>query len=77
MEMAIKYQLIQQVHFNKLSLILYFMVKKAKKYLMPAGYGGLLYFEEEPESKIKLKVEHVIYISIAVGLLILILRFLI
>jgi len=53
------------------------MVKKAKKYLMPSGYGGLLYFEEEPEAKIKLKVEHVIYISIAIGLLILFLRFLI
>ncbi|MEM0476692.1 MAG: hypothetical protein QW367_03620 [Candidatus Aenigmatarchaeota archaeon] len=53
------------------------MVKKAKKYLMPAGYGGLIHLEEEPESKIKLKIEQVIIISVLIGILILILRFII
>ncbi|MEM5828528.1 MAG: hypothetical protein QW197_03465 [Candidatus Aenigmatarchaeota archaeon] len=53
------------------------MVKKAKKYLMPSGYGGLLYLEEEADSKIKLKIEHVIYLSIAIGILFLLLRFIV
>lgn len=50
------------------------MVKKQKKYLIPSGYGGLLYFDEEIESRIKLKIEHVVIISLIVGISILLLR---
>ncbi|MEM0243296.1 MAG: hypothetical protein QXS69_01285 [Candidatus Aenigmatarchaeota archaeon] len=52
------------------------MVKKPKKYMMPSGYGGLMFLEEEPEAKIKIKAEHIIIISVLIGTLVLLLRIL-
>jgi len=50
------------------------MAKKDKIY-MPSSWAGLLRFGEEEKHLVKLKPEHVIYISIGIVALELILRF--
>lgn len=51
------------------------MAKKDRIYI-PTGIGGLIRYGEEEESKIKLRPEQVIYISLAIAALVLILRIL-
>jgi len=52
------------------------MAKRDKVYI-PTGIGGLIRYGEEEESKIKLKPEQVIYISLAIAAFVLIMRILI
>jgi len=51
------------------------MSRKEKRYL-PLGIGGLIRYEEEEASKIKLKPEQLVYILIGIGISLIVLRFL-
>jgi preprotein translocase subunit Sec61beta len=51
------------------------MAKRDKIYF-PFGIGGLIRYGEEEESKIKLKPEQLIYISVGVAVVLILLRFL-
>ncbi|MGC8993385.1 MAG: preprotein translocase subunit Sec61beta [Candidatus Aenigmatarchaeota archaeon] len=51
------------------------MAKKDKVYI-PTGIGGLIRYGEEEESKIKLKPEHVVYISLTVAVFVILMRIL-
>ena len=51
------------------------MSRKEKRYL-PLGIGGLIRYEEEEESKIKLKPGQLVYILIGIGISLIVLRFL-
>jgi preprotein translocase subunit Sec61beta len=52
------------------------MTRKQKTYL-PLGMGGLIRYGEYEESKIKIKPEHVVYILVGIGMILIFLNFLI
>jgi preprotein translocase subunit Sec61beta len=51
------------------------MSKKEKTYL-PLGIGGLIRYGEEEDSKIKIKPEQLVYILVAIGVSLIIFKFL-
>ncbi len=51
------------------------MVKRRNRVYMPMGTGGLLRYPEEEETRIKLKPEHVVYLSLLVAIGVVFLRF--
>jgi len=51
------------------------MARQKERIYLPAGFGGLIRYGEEEESKFKLKPIQLIYFSIALGILLLIAKF--
>jgi preprotein translocase subunit Sec61beta len=47
---------------------------RAKKVYIPASYGGLIRYPEEGKEKIKLKPEHLVWLTVGVILFEIILR---
>ncbi|MCS7094120.1 MAG: preprotein translocase subunit Sec61beta [Candidatus Aenigmarchaeota archaeon] len=52
------------------------MTKQKDKVYLPVGMGGLIRYGEQEETKLTIKPEHLIYLSVGLGILLVVLRFL-